>query len=139
MPSPEVKGVIVYVLDHTPLDGTRILFMKRAGGDFEGQFWPVAGTPKAGETPIETAERELAEETGLTGLTLAPMGKDIHHADGSSILAAFVTEMPHDRKITLNHEHTSYTWMTFGEALANAPPVAHQYFEHLRANFFRGG
>jgi lipoyl(octanoyl) transferase len=47
-------------------DGPRVLLLHRRPE--RGNFWqPITGSIEAGESPVETARRELVEETGLTG------------------------------------------------------------------------
>ena len=55
-------GVVVFVLRREE-DSHRYLFVRRSGGRFSGQWWPVTGTREAEETPRLTALRELREET----------------------------------------------------------------------------
>jgi 8-oxo-dGTP pyrophosphatase MutT (NUDIX family) len=67
-PDPILQpGVRVIVIDD---DERTLLF---ASTDDEGKpFWfPPGGGTEPGETPEETAYRELCEETGLTGVELA--------------------------------------------------------------------
>jgi 8-oxo-dGTP diphosphatase len=41
------------------------ILLRRPTGDFDGYVWTFAkGHPKPGETPKETAQREVSEETG---------------------------------------------------------------------------
>jgi dATP pyrophosphohydrolase len=53
--------VSVLVVIHSP--DLRVLLMERA--DVPGFWQSVTGSQDAGETPVETAIREVAEETGL--------------------------------------------------------------------------
>jgi dATP pyrophosphohydrolase len=53
--------VSALVLVHTP--DLRVLLIERA--DFPGHWQSVTGSQEAGETPMATATRELAEETGI--------------------------------------------------------------------------
>ena len=68
-----VAGVIVYVIRQFPGE-PKVLFLKRSGGQHIDAWWPVAGTPVAGEKPVQTAVRELEEETGLTPCRLFSFG-----------------------------------------------------------------
>ena len=43
-----------------------LLFLRRSGGRFAGQWWPDTGTLKPDESPLAGALRELAEETSLS-------------------------------------------------------------------------
>src|SRR5438477_10931825 len=47
--------------------GHQLLQLRRRGDDYLGGTWQtVRGTMEAGETAVQTALRELKEETGLT-------------------------------------------------------------------------
>ena len=104
---PTVSGVIVYVLRNGN-NAKEVLFLHRSGGQYKGGWWPVAGTPKVHETPIQTARRELLEETGITSAAWQPFGIDIPHANGVQVLKAFVVDTSSDVSITLNYEHDAY-------------------------------
>lgn len=135
---PGVSGVIVYILKQAS-DGKRVLFLRRSGGQFEGSWWPVAGTPEAGESPLETAKRELKEETGLTTESWQPFGIDIPNVDGVRVLKAFVVHVDEDDKIRLNYEHDDLRWLSEDEILEIVPSGSRQYIEHLVINFIKLG
>ena len=54
--------------------GMELLLIRRGGHPFLGMWALPGGFSEPGETVDETAARELREETGLTGLPLAPFG-----------------------------------------------------------------
>lgn len=88
-----------------------------------GTWLPVGGELYAGETPLEAAQRELLEETGLKGSFLALSGVTgtppgflsyEEHAAGSKGLHmnfAFVAEVPTDQ-VQPNEEYGEYQWVT---------------------------
>lgn len=60
-PGPFKQPVSVLVVVHTP--ALRILLLERI---FPPEFWQsVTGSLEAGETPVQAALREVAEETGI--------------------------------------------------------------------------
>lgn len=108
-------GIIVFVLRR--LEGRcEVLFLRRSGGRYGDQWWPVGGTCKVGEAPLETMLRELAEETGLTPRAVYSFGEDIPHVDGRSRIEAFVAFVG-DEPVQLDHEHSEHKWLSADEAL----------------------
>jgi len=109
-------AVSVYVLRRRAGE-TELLFLRRSGGRFEGQWWPVAGTRKAPEDPIQCALRELREETGLTPTALyqthitAPV-------EGGGYLRIFVAPVAASAIVRINWEHDAHRWCSIKEAHA---------------------
>jgi len=108
-------------------DGERVLLLHRRPE--RGNFWqPITGSIEDGELPIETARRELAEETGHSG---APEALDLQQSFmiESQFLAAkypapiiatetgFAVEVPTGMPVRMDAaEHDDYGWFTFAEA-----------------------
>jgi 8-oxo-dGTP pyrophosphatase MutT (NUDIX family) len=96
-----------------------------------GTWLPIGGELEAGETPLEAARRELAEETGLSG-TFAPLADAVdgeppgylgyeEHLAGSKGLHmnfVFVADVATDAEVQPNHEFSEYRWVD-GAALAD--------------------
>ena len=129
-----VAGVIVYVVRQFP-DERKVLFLKRNGGQHSGAWWPVAGTPEAGEAPQQTAVRELGEETGLSPRRLFSFGMEIPHADSSKALVTFVAFVDQATPVTLNYEHSDYRWLTGGKAIDLVPDHSKLYLDYFRQRF----
>lgn len=135
MASPRpVAGVIVYVIRQFP-DQRKVLFLKRSGGQHKDVWWPVGGTPEAGEEPLQTALRELREETGLRPDQLFSFGMEIPHADSTRALATFVAFVDVTTPVTLNYEHSDYQWLSGAEAVNQVPGHSKLYLEHLSERF----
>src|SRR5688572_13638867 len=86
-----------------------------------GTWLPIGGELEAGETPLEAARRELAEETGLVG-AFAPLdgaadgeppgfiGYEEHVAGdkGLHMNFVFVADVAPDAEVVPNHEFGAY-------------------------------
>jgi dATP pyrophosphohydrolase len=114
--SVKTAGVIIFVLRRLA-SGCEVLFLRRSGGAFKSQWWPVGGTCKPGEAAIATAVRELREETGLFPRELYHFGENIAHMDGRSKIEAFVAFVAEQDPVVLNCEHSAYRWLSSDEAL----------------------
>jgi aminoglycoside 6'-N-acetyltransferase len=102
-------------------DDGHVLLLHRAhhGPDFHGDWaWTApAGARQPGEPILPAALRELAEETGLTDLPVAPVDLSAHWAH-------FVTEAPTGTAIDLvDAEHDRYEWVPAAEAIARLRPT----------------
>jgi lipoyl(octanoyl) transferase len=108
-------------------DGERVLLLHRRPE--RGNFWqPITGSIEAGESAIEAARRELAEETGHAGEP-APMhltqsfmieSQFLAARHGSPVIAseiAYSAALDSAAALRLDaEEHDEYGWFTFSEA-----------------------
>jgi dihydroneopterin triphosphate diphosphatase len=114
--------VSVLVVIHTP--DRQVLLLERA--DHPGWWQSVTGSQNPGETLLQTAIREVREETGLTAAEYAikDAGYDNHYeifecyrhryAPGTTHNTehVFTLEVPQPLTITLAPaEHLSYQWL----------------------------
>ena len=108
-------------------DGDRVLLLHRRAE--RGNFWqPITGSIESGETPMDTALREIVEETGYEatpsalGLTQSFMieSQFLSARYPAPIIASEVTfsaRAESARPLTLDPaEHDTYGWFTFAEA-----------------------
>ena len=123
VPKPETIR-LVKVMVH---DDHRVLLLHRKPE--RGNFWqPITGSIEDGETPIETARREIAEETGNPGEP-DPLDLEQSFMIESQYLATryaapiiaseigFVAQIPASATIHIDaDEHDAFGWFTFGEA-----------------------
>lgn len=85
---------------------------------------PIGGEMESGETPLEAAQRELLEETGLRGefnvlqgacegVPAGFLGYEEHQAGskGTHMNFVFVADVAADAEVQPNHEFTEYRWV----------------------------
>jgi lipoyl(octanoyl) transferase len=115
---------LVKVMVH---DDHRVLLLHRRPE--RGNFWqPITGSIEEGETPMVTARREIAEETGHSS---DPEALDLHQSfmiesqylealHPAPIIASeigFVARLPSAAPIHIDaDEHDDFGWFSFGEA-----------------------
>ena len=115
---------LVKVMIH---DGERVLLLHRRPE--RGNFWqPITGSIEGGEAPLETARREIVEETGHHGhpedldLRQSFMIESQHLASRypAPIIASeisFLARMRADIPLRMDaEEHDQFGWFTFPEA-----------------------
>ena len=123
VPRPETIR-LVKVMVH---DKDRVLLLHRRPE--RGNFWqPITGSMEDGESPIETARREIVEETGNPGepedLDLLQSflieSQYLESRYPAPIIASetgFVARLGSDAAIRIDaDEHDDFGWFTFGEA-----------------------
>lgn len=101
-------GVIFQTKEPKP----RILLLERVDG--MGWAFP-GGTMEPGETPLQTAKREVWEEIAVE--ITRPMVHVHTQAFGDVHFATFVDEVEKPFNYSLNDEHISGVWVTVEEAL----------------------
>jgi 8-oxo-dGTP diphosphatase len=105
---------------------------------------PIGGELEAGETPLEAAERELREETGmigafrvldgaLDGVPPGLIGYEEHPAGskGTHMNFVFVCEVPPAAVVQPNDEFGAFRWITRAELDALESPLNVRQFGYL--------
>jgi dATP pyrophosphohydrolase len=115
---PYKTPISVLVVIHTP--DLQVLLLERA--DNPGWWQSVTGSLEVNETPLQTAIREVAEETGLD--TTQYQLNDLHHVNEYEIYPRF--RHRYAPGITQNTEHV------FSLTVPAPLPVTLAEREHLR-------
>jgi 8-oxo-dGTP pyrophosphatase MutT (NUDIX family) len=114
--NPNRKDVATSVLLHQG----RILILKRSQkvGTYQGKWACASGYIEEGETPYETAIKEIGEELGLDhgDIELLKEGEVLLAQDGEHLWAIhpFLFEAK-NTNITLDWEHDEFRWISPGE------------------------
>lgn len=91
-------------------DAGEVLLLKRPTGVHQGGLWSFpGGKVEPGETPLDAARRELAEETGLSGRQWSQLGTT-EHAYASCHLHFHVFAC-HAQGIGIMHCETAHAWV----------------------------
>ncbi len=113
---------------------------------YEAGHWDFPkGNRERGETKLETAIREIMEETGLKDLEFQDFEKDItyfYKREGKTVhktVTYFLARSP-TKEVAISYEHCGFEWLPYQEAVEkltfqNAREVleaAHSYLETPR-------
>ena len=110
------------------LNSDKVLVLQYAAGqrdghlDLKGHWDFPKGHVDEGETEIETATRELEEETGIKGIvffegfrkTITYTFQKGNRKVGKEV--AFFLAKTTEEKVNLSHEHVDYEWLDFPSA-----------------------
>ena len=104
---------------------------------------PIGGELEAGETPLEAAARELAEETGLVGtfpelpnpdgVPPGYIGYEEHQAGskGMHMNFVFVADVDSAAVVVPNHEFAEFQWIGASELDRLESPLNVREYGHL--------
>jgi len=106
-------GIVVY--SETSQERRYLLVRKKAKWEFP------KGRRKVGESNEEAARRELAEETGLSDLSLEPTfcavdSYERTHERGRKEVTFFLAAKPDRQAVKLSHEHQEFGWFSAAKA-----------------------
>ena len=116
MPESVIRVRDAYVFRQTQ-DGIKFLLLKRAKTKIYEHLWQgVAGKIEDGETAVETAVRELMEETGFKPLRMfiADHISKFYEAkwDRVNFVPVFGIEVG-EGEVTISKEHCEFKWVEF--------------------------
>ena len=93
----------------------RILLLKRSENatSYPGQYGGISGYIEEGETPEQTARREMIEECDVHDAEMKRMGNEIYVRSGGMlyVITPMLMESKTDR-VKLNEENSGYSWVT---------------------------
>lgn len=123
MPGPTIRtdivDVYVFRISGGGCAGVEFLQARRAKGKMTGTWQPVMGHVKAGETAVQTALRELAQETqyqpnaGLIGMWQLESVNTFFLASEDCVVMApcFAAQVNARIEPQLNDEHDAFRWV----------------------------
>ncbi len=115
---PDVKEI--NVVSCVIKDGERILFLRRSSkvGTFQGYWSAVSGFIEADETPLETAIKEVREETTIVSKP-TKAGEPFKARDKDIVwtIHPFLFEEK-NCSIQIDWEHTEYKWVCVDETVS---------------------
>lgn len=116
----KVGVVDVFVVDPRP-EGMMVLILRRAAGVRCTGAWEVVhGSIEPGESPVQAAAREVAEETGLQVARLYSIGCTpfyLHRQAVVQLAVVFAAMADSTVSPALGNEHDAGEWVTLEEAL----------------------
>jgi 8-oxo-dGTP pyrophosphatase MutT (NUDIX family) len=97
--------------------GFEFLVLRRsARGRSPGAWEVVHGHLEQGESPVEGAQREMLEESGLVPAAMYNLSRVesfyLHHTDAVAMIPAFLAFVPADAQATLSDEHDVAEWLS---------------------------
>ena len=119
LPLEQCYGVIVVFKEEKP----KFLILKQIKTNIDN--WSFAkGHKEEGETPIETAMRELEEETGITKIKILELPLiheeyELSYAEGNKLkVNEYFIGFVDDKNVKIDKKEVcEYKWVTFEEAL----------------------
>jgi predicted aconitase with swiveling domain/8-oxo-dGTP pyrophosphatase MutT (NUDIX family) len=92
----------------------RILILKRSNkvSTNQGMWAGVSGYIEEGERPLQTARKEVSEETGIVDVELVKSGETLRVRSGSRLwcIHPFLFDI-RSPDVTIDWEHTEYRWV----------------------------
>jgi 8-oxo-dGTP diphosphatase len=92
------------------IDRDKVLLIQRARKPYFGMWSLPGGRVEPGETPEQTAQREVLEEVGLTCFRLMPIRKMFLGDAGNFLLQVYATE-GFEGVVTTSDEVTDHRWV----------------------------
>ena len=102
---------------------TKVLLLQHPDGIKAGHWDFPKGHVEIGESEIQTAVRELGEETGIIDVHILP---DFSHTISYSLIkkgqkinkeVIFFVGLTDKTHVTLSHEHQAFAWLDYDAAL----------------------
>ena len=116
----EIENVVEkFVVNCVVMEKDRMLILKRSDrvDSFQGKWSSVTGYVEEGETPVQTAFKELREELSVPAPVLLKQGKPVSTRKGGIawISHPFLFALGGDRAVKIDWEHTDYRWIDIDE------------------------
>jgi dATP pyrophosphohydrolase len=124
-------------------EAARVLVLQRNKNTSRGLWSLIMGRLEKGESAAEAIRREVAEETGIAVEALYTTGcVDTYFSAGANaieMMPIFAVPFAEEPKVTLDHEHLAYRWLSFAEAIeVLAYPGQRQALLDIKRDFADG-
>ncbi|MCH7604636.1 NUDIX domain-containing protein [Patescibacteria group bacterium] len=120
---PQEKSVGVVVIHRTGKNIFYLLLHYPATARAKHSYWDLPkGHVEEGENELDTAKREVREETGVQDLRFVRGFREtiryFFRVEGKTVfkMVAFYLAETRKEKIQVSHEHTGYVWLSYREA-----------------------
>jgi 8-oxo-dGTP pyrophosphatase MutT (NUDIX family) len=133
----------VEVIQHTNSDLQHLILQRSTNEKIYPNLWQVVtGTIRKDETALQTALREIAEETGLDvdSIYVLPMISSFYSYHNDSIVHVPVfCAFTYSHNVTLSYEHQSFAWCSEQEAKEHLVIPAHRQGVELITQLWQSG
>ena len=108
-----------HVVSCVVMNGDSMLILKRSDrvGSFQGKWSSVTGYVEEGETPVQTAFKEMKEEISVSAPVLLRQGRAVAVRRGNTawISHPFLFTLREGTEVKIDWERTDYTWISRGD------------------------
>lgn len=103
----------------------KFLLLQRKNPPVQGAWWLPGGRVRRGETLEDAVQREVQEETGLTGRIIRQVGVINQIFPECHTISIYYLMEAESSLVTVNAEHSAYQWVS------ELPSDSHPYLQTM--------